>query len=168
MAMYPKHIILHCSDTEDGDGMDARAIRRYHVEHNGWRDIGYHYVIERVGHVADGGLIVTPGRPPMEMGAHCRAGGRNYDSIGVCVVGEFDEIEPSTYLLSEVAQFLALLAFVFSIPAINVHGHREYDSGKTCPGKMWPLDYTRHLVDGHLRSASEWGPHIRLDLLRVP
>ena len=161
--MIPAYLILHCSDTEDGPGLSAPAIRRYHVETLGWREVGYHYLLESVGLDDDKAYIVTPGRRPSEDGAHCRAGGRNYDSLGVCVVGRFDHAPPSKPLFVATCRFLAQLAFTFGIPSHRVQGHREYESAKTCPGLAWPLDETRTLVSRMLQVESEWGPHLRLD-----
>lgn len=161
--MTPAYLILHCSDTEDGPGLSSPAIRRYHMETLGWRDVGYHYLLEGVGLAEDKAYIVTPGRLPHVEGAHCKAGGRNGDSLGICVVGRFDHEPPTKQLFVATCRFLAQLAFVFGIPSHRVQGHREYESGKTCPGLSWPLDETRTLVARMLKADSEWGPHLRLD-----
>ena len=60
-ARYPViEIILHCADTRP-DWMAGQSladkvaeIRRWHVQQRGWRDIGYHWVIDRDGAVAPG------------------------------------------------------------------------------------------------------------------
>ena len=60
-AGYPvREIILHCSATRP-DWMQGRSfadqvaeIRRWHVQGNGWRDIGYHHLIGRAGERAAG------------------------------------------------------------------------------------------------------------------
>ena len=58
--------------------IDAETIRDWHVNGNGWSDIGYHYVIKRNG-------LVEAGRPVSISGAHAK--GHNADSIGICLVG---------------------------------------------------------------------------------
>lgn len=71
-------IVVHCTGTEEGQDVSVQAIRNYHVKHNGWRDIGYHYVIYRDGSVHEGRDINISG-------GHCR--GYNSNSIGIVYVG---------------------------------------------------------------------------------
>lgn len=74
-----KTLIIHCSDTyADMDHINASVIRKWHVEENGWDDIGYHDVILRDGSIEHGRDYEIPG-------AHAR--GHNHDSIGICMVG---------------------------------------------------------------------------------
>lgn len=70
-------IVAHCGGDNWGVG-DAEAIRRYHVDVNHWRDIGYHAVIPN-GHIdrdnpdyydPDRDGIIEPGRPEDWDGAH--------------------------------------------------------------------------------------------------
>jgi hypothetical protein len=56
----------------------------------GWSDIGYHLGIERV----DNAYTVKFGRQLNQMGAHCKADRMNHRSIGICCVGNFDEVKP--------------------------------------------------------------------------
>lgn len=141
--IVPNKIILHCSATKDTDSLSWRAIQEYHVRTLGWDDIGYHYGIENVG----GELILLKGRHPNTKGAHCKAKGRNSDSLGVCVVGNYDEVPPSEERWDKTVDFLAQLCFVFDIESKDVYGHCEFEPMKTCPGKMWDLDLLRGEVE---------------------
>lgn len=73
-------IIVHCTATRpdwwQGKSTSEKVdeIRRWHVEDRGWRDIGYHYLIDRDGTVAKG-------RPVEQVGAHCK--GHNTGTIGI-------------------------------------------------------------------------------------
>lgn len=140
--MRPSYLLLHCSDTEDGPDLSWPAIRRYHVDVRGWSDIGYHYGIERQG----SRIVALQGRHPMDEGAHCRSAGRNHDSLGICVVGVFEQSVPDDIYHATV-DFLTRLAWTFHITPGHVTGHREWDThGKTCPGMAWDLDKLRRDV----------------------
>jgi N-acetylmuramoyl-L-alanine amidase len=154
--MIPKNIILHCSATEDSETPSWEAIRRFHTEIRGWRDIGYHYGLEDY----EGELVILRGRKPFDMGAHCVAGGRNRDSLGVCVVGEYDTEAPSEERYLTTVALLTSLCFMFHIPPENVYGHREFESGKTCPGLMWDLDKLRKDITSGLLNAEGIGVYL--------
>jgi N-acetylmuramoyl-L-alanine amidase len=140
--MMPRGIILHTVGVR-GDSTVA-AIRKYHVEHNGWRDIGYHFLITKNGDVHEG-------RPLAQSGAH--ATGAN-DTIGVCVTGDGDR-EPWTPL-----QWAAVVELCSGFchkhgwdPLKKVGGHREVvrmfggaPTTKTCPGKLIDLAAVRTAV----------------------
>jgi len=161
--LLPRYIILHSSDTEDGETLSWPAIKRYHVEVNGWSDIGYHYGLERYRNA----VVALPGRPWWRQGAHCRAAGRNRDSLGVCVVGRFeDSVDPLIWRAT--VDLLTVLCWAFGIRAGHVFGHREFEAAKTCPGRAWDLDAVREGVERRLRGWTDLGPHLRMDLLAVP
>ena len=48
------NIILHCSATQEGLDIGVDTIRRWHVTGNGWKDVGYHFIIKLDGTVEDG------------------------------------------------------------------------------------------------------------------
>ena len=107
--------IIHCSDSRFGD---AATIDIWHKE-RGWRGIGYHFVILRDG-------TLEGGRPLQHIGAHVR--GYNRTSIGTCLIGKTD-FTPAQMTTLQVLH-LALKAM---FPKLDVCGHRDLDSRKTCP-----------------------------------
>ena len=115
-------IIVHCSDT---DGGSAAAIRKYHIEHNHWEDIGYHFVIDQDG-------VIEVGRKESLVGSHCE--NENHDSIGICLIGETD-FRPEQF--KALKQIVESLLNKYGLLADNVTGHYEWPSakaqGKTCP-----------------------------------
>lgn len=120
-------IIIHCSYSKPSMDIGAKTIRDWHVNENGWTDIGYHYVIRRDGKVEEG-------RPIERMGAHAR--GNNSDSIGICLVGGMDEYGRDDCNFTH-WQWDALSALINDLESmlgpLDISGHREWDDSKTCP-----------------------------------
>lgn len=117
-------IIIHAADTPADMDIGADTIRRWHVKERGWSDIGYHFVIRRSGLVETGRLIE-------EQGAHVR--GENEDSIGICLVGGRPDCNFTFAQYVAMLDLIGDLAHRYNIPLVAVSGHRDWDSGKTCP-----------------------------------
>lgn len=135
-ARYPvTEIILHCADTRP-EWMAGRPIaekvaeiRRWHVQQRGWRDIGYHWVVDRDGTVA-------PGRAETEIGAHVE--GHNAGTIGVCLLGGYgakaDDPFERNFTARQRAAVLTLIGGIKVRTTIQkVSGHNDY-AAKACPG----------------------------------
>jgi N-acetylmuramoyl-L-alanine amidase len=119
-------IILHCSATPEGKDYTVEQIREWHVKGNGWKDIGYHFVIYRDG-------SIHTGRPVEQVGAHCK--GHNANSIGVCYIGGITEDNVPKDTRTD-AQKKAMREFVKTLqsqyPGATVHCHNEF-ANKACP-----------------------------------
>jgi hypothetical protein len=148
--------IVHCSDSEWGT---VNHVTKWHTDPKpkgrGWRDIGYHAIIENgypthshwkdrdnraVPHAGRLRLFngsVSMGRPwdadavieADEVGAH--AYGHNRDTLGVCLIGKRRFTRN---------QFIALIKLLqlwrdqFGVRVDDILGHYEVDThGKTCP-----------------------------------
>ena len=128
-------IIIHCTDTPPSWGQmltprqQLAEIRRWHVEENGWKDIGYHYIVTRDG-------TVVKGRPVDQVGAHVK--GHNANSIGVCLIGgkggTADDSFSQHFTDAQNAALRNLIdALRRDFPAIKkISGHNEY-AAKACP-----------------------------------
>ena len=123
-------IIVHCADTPEGRDVKAAEIKRWHTEAppngNGWKDIGYHYVIDLDG-------TIEAGRDLDVAGAHCS--GHNAKSIGICYVGGADKnMKPKdTRTEAQKASLVLLLKYLRSrFPNAKIYGHRDFSS-KQCP-----------------------------------
>lgn len=123
-----KEIILHCSATPENRDIKAKDIREWHINENGWKDIGYHYIIDIDG-------TVENGRPVEQPGAHTK--GHNENSIGICYIGGCDKNMKSKDTRTP-EQMDALLDLVYvlceqyHLTIENIHCHNEY-SDKNCP-----------------------------------
>ena len=148
-AVVPTHIILHHSLTEDSGTVSWGAIRRYHVEVKGWRDIAYHFGVELVGDHHE----VLLGRWWDEAGAHVAELGMNQKSLGICLVGNFDALSPPQVVWDVALRLVQRLVTRWGIPVANVLGHREVGllagldwqvgAYKTCPGRLFDLEAFR-------------------------
>ena len=120
-------IILHCSATPATMDVGAKEIRDWHVNGNGWRDIGYHWVIRRDG-------TVERGRDEEMVGAHCL--NHNAHSIGVCLIGGTTKNVKIPEDNFTEAQFASLAKLIMELkrryPGASIHGHSEY-ADKACP-----------------------------------
>lgn len=148
--MKPRGIVLHTVGVK-GDSSMA-SIRRYHVEHNGWRDAGYHFGVRKSGQV-------ELGRPLSQLGAHTQ--GAN-DTVGVCVYGDGDSEAWTSAQTDAVVLLCVEHCRANGWSAEAVCGHREAPARlaaapthKTCPGKLIDLDAVRARVASALREKSD-------------
>lgn len=127
---YINDIIIHCSATKSTSDVGAAEIKAWHTapkpRGNGWRDVGYHYIVRLDG-------SVERGRPISQPGAHCY--GHNAHSIGICYVGGIDEHgrHADTRTPAQRAALVKLLRNLEKIYRCPIHGHHDYNYGKDCP-----------------------------------
>ncbi len=123
-----KYIVIHHSATRNGN---VSSFRDYHMNKLGFADVGYHFVICNGQGGQDG--EIQEGRNILFAGAH--APGRNNDSVGICLVGDFTQGKPTT------AQMLALYGLLkeimqrYRIAPERVLAHREVNQ-TDCPGSL--------------------------------
>lgn len=120
-------IVVHCSATPEGKHFSTETIRNWHVNGNGWSDIGYHWVVELDGKV-------RAGRPEQRVGAHVR--GYNRSSIGICYVGGMSQDmklpkDTRSQVQRESLEQL-LLELKVRYPEAIIKGHNDF-SNKACP-----------------------------------
>jgi len=149
--------------TEAGETDPAaivRAIYRYHAVDLGFGDIGYQLLVDQQGCVYEGrysgpdGLPVydvptSPGRPQAVTAGHTF--GYNVGNVGIALLGNFNELEPSRAALRSLTATLAVLATVSGLDPkgygtyvnpVNgatkdsyvISGHRDYLATE-CPGE---------------------------------
>ncbi len=118
-------IIIHHTAIEK---MSVADIHQLHLS-NGWAGIGYHKVV-----LPDG--LVQDGRPLEMVGAH--ALGANLHSVGIVVVGDFEQRRPSETQLISLLQITRQMMQRYKIAPENVRPHREATAGTSCPGAQFP------------------------------
>jgi len=80
----------------------VRAIQLYHVQGNGWNDIGYNFLVDRFGQVFEGRY---GGIERNVVGAH--AEGFNTGSVGVALLGEYGSLAVAQKARDALATLLA-------------------------------------------------------------
>jgi hypothetical protein len=99
-----------------------RSIQAYHMDANGWNDIGYNFAVDQYGGTweARGGGIDRP-----VVGAH--AEGFNTRSVGVVVLGTFSSTVPTTAALRSVGNILGWKLFLHGADPLS--GNVAFTSG---------------------------------------
>ncbi|MFD5318283.1 peptidoglycan recognition protein [Streptomyces sp. NPDC127098] len=116
-----------------------RSIYRYHVESQGWRDVGYNFFVDKCGTVYEGraGGVAEP-----VQGAHTL--GFNHNSAGVAVLGTYSDTGVSAEARDALSRLVAW--------KLGLHdGDPSGASNRTSSGGQWPSGTTVKLdnVSGH-------------------
>lgn len=112
-------LVVHCSDTANNLSLSAIDIHKMHLDF-GWDGIGYHKIINRSGKIENG-------RPEYWVGAHVK--GKNYISLGVCLIGKDNFTRRQFMSLERV-----LRKWKLEYPNAKIVGHRDTgNTKKTCP-----------------------------------
>ena len=149
-------IVHHTAGRNDYSRGEAAAIVKgiqlYHVQGNGWNDIGYNFLVDRFGTIYEGRF---GGSERNVVGAHAQ--GFNTGSVGIALLGTYGSTAPSRAAQEAIAELVswrldlahvdptAALTFVSGgsnrfpsgVPVLlrGVSGHR--DTGFTeCPGNL--------------------------------
>lgn len=137
-----KRIIIHHSATDRGS---AESFDRVHREERKWENgLGYHFVIGNGNGMGDGEVAV--GKRWLEQldGAHIKGEkgvNLNSQSIGIALVGNFENYLPTAKQLAALKGLLNFLRAECSISLGNITGHKDLSSNKTlCPGHHFYLD----------------------------
>jgi N-acetylmuramoyl-L-alanine amidase/LGFP repeat len=118
----------------------VRSIHAYHTQSRGWCDIGYNFLIDKYGQTYIG-RTGGPRRPVR--GAH--AGDYNTNSVGVSLIGNFEEVRPSKRMKNALVRFIGWRLGTSYVPAhgkvriegtrfSRISGHRDADA-TACPGR---------------------------------
>jgi hypothetical protein len=152
------HLIVHhsaSSNTASDWAAVVRSFWNFHVNTNGWADIGYNWLIDPNG-------ALYEGRGDNVTGAHfC---GTNGATMGVCVIGDFTSSMPTSAALAKLRDLLAWkacninadpLATTFhsssALMLKRISGHRD-GCTTACPGDaFYPMLPTiRQGVSDHI------------------
>ena len=143
----PEAIIVHHAYLPEDDVTfnEWDGIVNYHINERGFLDVGYHYGIEYINGVP----TLHIGRDESVNGAHCI--GMNTKSIGICVVGGYDNKRPHDDILELLVDKIVEIRSRYG--KIPIEPHSKY-ADKSCPGLMFPLDEVIRMVEE--KEAIHW------------
>lgn len=119
-------------------------IRARHKLLRGWQDTGYHFLIGNGKFLTRDGKVYA-GRPESEEGAH--AYGYNHNSLGICLIGNFDKEIISERQFQALCRLLEQKQEQYHIPLENILGHNELpNTDKTCPGQQLNMTFVREMI----------------------
>lgn len=158
----PKYIVLHHSASPQNQ--TAQTIDDYHKQKWNFKSsfgkyAGYQYII-----VQDG--TITQHRADNEAGAHCVENNMNYQSIGICVVGWYDDGHdnlPTSAQQKSLSRLLKEKMKQWGIPRSFIKFHRDY-APKSCPGNHITQEWLDSLLLGETNSSS---PHMKEQLEKI-
>ncbi|MBK9934227.1 MAG: N-acetylmuramoyl-L-alanine amidase [Cytophagaceae bacterium] len=142
-ATEVKFLIVHHTDTPNDDTDWAARVRQiwsYHVNSNGWADIGYNFLIDQTGKIYDG-------RADDTQGAHFS--GFNRETSGMSLLGNFENIKPPITVIESLEKLVAWKACQKNIDILgksfhsssgqtlnHLSGHRDSGIPTLCPGEQ--------------------------------
>ncbi|GAB3258106.1 peptidoglycan recognition protein family protein [Nocardioides dilutus] len=138
--VHVHHTVNSNDYAEDDVPALLRGIYRYHVKNLGWSDIGYNFLVDRFGRIWTGR---AGGAAKAVRGAHTL--GFNATSTGVSVIGNLDQVAPSSAVLEAIAQVAAWKLSRFGLRGSGTTTVVSEGSDKFRPGKSVTLP----VIDGH-------------------
>ncbi|MDU2992838.1 MAG: peptidoglycan recognition family protein, partial [Clostridium sp.] len=130
----PKYIIYHHSASSN---LSSEQIHDMHLQ-RGWSGIGYHFYIRKDG-------TIYRGRKEEMIGAHAK--GRNRDSIGICLEGNFEDESITYKQMNSLVKLSADMIIKYNIE--ESEGHKDvYNT--LCPGKNFDIKEIQEKVADEL------------------
>ena len=119
-----RRTILHHAEASN---CTAEDIHRWHLN-RGWAGAGYHFLVRKDG-------TTYRLRPEDAVGAH--AYGSNYDSIGICAEGKYNEEEMPEAQKQAIIELIKYLESKYNINTIQKH---KDVCATSCPGNNYPFE----------------------------
>ena len=131
-----------------------KEVQDLHMDGRGFADVAYHFLIDAEG-------TIYEGRELNIRGAHVQ--GFNTGSVGIVLLGNFNEKQPSETQLSSLWGLVDYLRYTYEIRYLA--GHKDYPDqspdGTECPGaNLYPLlpDIAQSLgmkygIEGYVRPS---------------
>ena len=132
-----KRIVVHHSAIKYGN---VKKYDRAHRERGMKNGLAYHFVIGNGIDSGDGEIEIGPRWKKQLHGGHVKNHAINLNSIGICLVGNFEKAHPSKRQMDAFTQLVDWLQKDVLRKKTLFAGHRDLKGEQTvCPGKNFPL-----------------------------
>ncbi|AXT56227.1 N-acetylmuramoyl-L-alanine amidase [Aquimarina sp. MMG015] len=137
------HLIVHHefgSNSSSDWAARVRSVQNFHMNSNGWSDIGYNFLIDPNG-------VIYEGRAGGDSAVGAHFCGRNRNTMGVCMLGNYSSATPKVATQNSLKDLLAWkatkeninpsgFAYHYSIDGSlrTISGHRDGGGCSACPG----------------------------------
>jgi len=130
-----KHIILHHSGTPTGSG---KIFDYYHRNVRGMENgLAYHFVIGNGSESGDGQIEVSERWRRQIQGGHVRSDTYNQNSVGICLVGDFQRTRPTKHQMKSAIGLVDHIKNGLLGERPDLLLHRDIQE-TICPGKYFP------------------------------
>ena len=110
--------------------------------------LAYHFVIGNGTDSGDGEIEIGPRWRKQQRGGHVASLAYNENSLGVCLVGNFEEQRPTQRQLAALIELLGYLKRDLLDGKPKLFLHREVKGEQTlCPGRNFPAKRIHELFD---------------------
>jgi N-acetyl-anhydromuramyl-L-alanine amidase AmpD len=136
-----KYIVVHHSATDAGsvESIDRAHRERKDASGKAWLGVGYHFVIGNGRGMADGLVEPTFRWREQLQGAHAGSRLYNEEGIGICVIGDFSDSQPTPRQTAAARQLISQLRQRYQISADRVLKHSDLQASE-CPGDRFPWE----------------------------
>lgn len=133
-----KHIVIHHTATASAT---ARGIDRFHREKRHMENgMAYHFLIGNGRGMSDGEIFIGSRWKKQIQGGHLASEKLNMSSVGICLVGNFEEKGPTARQMESLEALLRKLLQQTGLPRSAVTTHRSIHPRHTsCPGRHFSL-----------------------------
>ena len=141
-----KHLIVHHSATPNGNAAKFDAYHRH--ERRMENGLAYHFLIGNGTDSDDGAIEIGPRWKKQLHGGHVASLAYNENSLGVCLIGNFEKQRPTERQLAALIELLAHLKTDLLGGKPKLYLHREVKGEHTlCPGRNFPARRIHELFD---------------------
>ena len=132
-----RYIVIHHSASTKGT---PKSMDSYHRQRGMENGLAYHFVIGNGIGMGDGELFTGMRWRGQLNGGHLASESLNAKSIGICLVGNFENSRPSSRQMQSLYAITGYLRQRCKLPVSAVKLHRQINTKPTeCPGRLFPL-----------------------------
>lgn len=124
---YQTLVVHHSVIEADSDLATVREVQALHQGERGWADVGYHFLIGKDGALYEGRTLAARG---------VHVAGYNTGSVGVCLLGNLSNSEPTPAQWQMLIQVCLWLKGLLGLT--HLAAHRDFNPMTACPGDtLW-------------------------------